>query len=111
MKIIQKQTFLKDIWNSKEIDLGDTLKIVVDVKKHLVGIDAEMHADIEQEMLESGSEQADLWGANIVLQDDSYRIEFTSFINIRPAQNNRSMEVQDEKLREQISRIITELIK
>lgn len=111
MKIIREQTSKKKILQNKEVDLGDTLKIVVDINLGLIGMDAEMHADIEQEMLEAGSAQADLWGANLILSEDPCKIEYTSFINIRPGQNNRSMEIQDKEIRERVKKIITELIR
>ncbi len=40
---------------------GDMVKAVVDLKKKLLIVDAEMHVDEEQFLLESGSKQEDLW--------------------------------------------------
>ena len=42
----------------------DMVKYVVDVERGVVAIGGEMHVDDEQVLLESGSRQADLWGAN-----------------------------------------------
>jgi len=70
-----------------------------------------MHADAEQALLEAGSRQADLWGANYYPgRGREGCIEFTSLINIRPAAGNRGMELQDPTLREIIQLVTYELI-
>ena len=91
---------------------GGMVKADVDVaKKHIV-IDAELHADIEQFMLDNGSHQNDIWGIN--LYPDQFGtpdfIEFDSMINIRPGQNNRSRYVEDADIRNQITNIVNEAI-
>ena len=63
-----------------------------------------MHADCEAAMLEHGSAQEDIWGAD--WYPDQKEVGFTSFINIRPRQGNRSMEIQDAGLKECIERIV-----
>ncbi len=62
-----------------------------------------MHYDSEQVLLEDGSAQDDLWGANWYPNDQ--RIEFESLINIRPSAGQYQMIIQDQKLREAIDRI------
>ncbi|HXY39602.1 MAG TPA: DUF5674 family protein [Vicinamibacteria bacterium] len=42
----------------------DMVKVVVDVARGVAAVGDEMHADAEQVLLEDGSRQADLWGAN-----------------------------------------------
>ena len=91
---------------------GDLVKAVVDVKSVAMAIDAAMHADEEQELLESGSAQADLWGINLypdLFGTDDF-VEFDSVINIRPVLNNRSRGVEDERLRDEIRRIVAGLV-
>jgi len=90
---------------------GDIIKGVVDVKQTTIALGGELHADAEALLLQDGSSQEDLWGFNI-FKDKSKedRLEYSSFINIRPSQNNRSMEVQDVKLTEQIKKIVDDLI-
>ncbi|PYR53062.1 MAG: hypothetical protein DMF89_00660 [Acidobacteria bacterium] len=85
----------------------DMVKYVADVTRGVIAVGGELHADAEQLLLEAGSRQTDLWGANYYPgrgRDDC--IEFTALIHIRPAQGNRSMEVQDASVRERI-RILT----
>ena len=86
------------------------VKGVVDINDRLLVIDAEMHVDQEQFLLEKGSKQSGLWGINIwpgQYGTESF-VEFDSMINIRPWQNNRSRSVDDQTLRERITAIIVE---
>lgn len=85
------------------------VKAVVDLEKEWIAVDAEMHADLEKILLEENSQQGNLWGFNI-FWGDPYRIEFTSLINIRPAQGNRGMEVTDPVTRQKIEIITRKLI-
>jgi len=61
---------------------------VVDIRRGILVGGGEMHADCEDILLEAGSEQDDLWGANWYPADQ--RIEFESLINIRLRMGNRS---------------------
>ena len=59
-----------------------------------------MHAQAESLLLEQGSRQADGWGANYSPgKGRAECIEFTSLINLRPAQGNRSMAIEDAAFR------------
>jgi hypothetical protein len=78
----------------------DMVKYVVDVERRVIAAGGEMHADAEQVLLDAGSEQAHLWGANYYPgRGPEDCIEYTSLINIRPAAGNRGMEIQDPGLR------------
>jgi len=86
------------------------VKGVVDINDQLLVVDAEMHVDQEQFLLERGSKQSDLWGINLwpgQYGTDGF-IEFDSMINIRPWQNNRSRSVDNQTLRERIKAIVIE---
>lgn len=90
---------------------GDMVKLVVDVARCAVAVGGELHADAEAILLERGSLQSDLWGANYypgLGPDDC--LEFTALINIRPSQGNRSMEVLDPAVRQRIAVIVRDLI-
>lgn len=89
----------------------DMIKCVVDVKQGLLAVDAELHSDLESMLLENGSEQDYLWGFNLYPDEtgDDF-IEFDSLINIRSWQGNRSRDVEDENVREQIREIVSKYI-
>ena len=89
----------------------DMVKFVVDVERGVAAIGGELHADAEAVLLQDGSRQADLWGANYypgLGPEDC--IECTSLINIRPSQDNRSMALEDEALRARVREIALRLI-
>lgn len=92
---------------------GNLIKATVDVKKRMMAIGGELHADEEQLLLEKGSVQVNLWGINLYPAkfNGAGFIEFDSMINIRPSQQNMSREVEDKQTRQLISEIVSELIK
>lgn len=91
---------------------GELVKAVVDVRKRLLVVDAGLHADEEQLLLETGSLQSDLWGINLYPDDYGTEnfIEFDSLINIRPAQGNRSRTVEDADIRATITKLVGEIV-
>lgn len=90
---------------------GDLVKAVVDVKKQIMAVDAEMHADEEAYLLERGLVQNDLWGINIYPDNEGEGfVEFDSMINIRPNQNNRSRSVDDPKIQKMILEIVNKIV-
>ena len=89
----------------------DMVKYVVDVERGIAAVGGELHADEEALLLEHGSRQEDLWGANYYPGKGLEGcIEYTSLINIRPAQGNRSMSIEDPALRERVRTITRALI-
>jgi hypothetical protein len=91
---------------------GGFVKAVVDLSNNSMVIDVEMHVDAEQNLLENGSKQNDLWGIN--LHPDRFGtdefIEFDSMINIRPRQHNMSRSVEDKAVRNQIVALVTKKV-
>jgi hypothetical protein len=86
---------------------GGFVKGVIDIEKKIIAIDADMHVDLEQVLLEDGSSQSVLWGINLYPGEpgDDF-LEFDSMINIRPNQNNRSRSVEDESIQNVIREIV-----
>ena len=67
-----------------------------------------MHSDCENILLENGSEQDDLWGAN--WYPFTQKIEFESLTNIRPRLGNRSIIIQDENQRIQVESVTRQIL-
>jgi hypothetical protein len=89
----------------------EVVKAVVDIKKGVMAIGGEMHADEEKFLLERGSKQEDLWGINILTEVKwSDMIEFDSLINIKPRMGNRSRGVDDPAIRARILELVGSLI-
>lgn len=113
MKLITQLTDLASLWEAKESNFEDMMKIVVDVEKEILAIDGELHADLEELLLRSGSKQEHLWGANIYpLKGKTHPdfVEFTALINIRPSLGIKTMEITDPTLRERIRTVIQTLL-
>lgn len=89
----------------------DMVKYVVDVQRGVAAVGGELHADAESLLLETGSRQEELWGANYYpgLGPEGC-IEYTSLINIRPSQGNRSMVIEDEGVRSLVREVTFRLL-
>lgn len=74
------------------------IKTVIDIDKKICSAGCDRHYESEELLLRDGSKQEYVWGGGIDLE--SKIIDFNSFINIRPTQNNTSNEIQDKKIRE-----------
>ncbi|MFM7405777.1 MAG: DUF5674 family protein [Cuspidothrix sp.] len=83
------------------------IKVAVDLERHILAGGGEMHFYCEQVLLEHGSQQQDIWAASF--RPDNKEIIFESMVNLRPRQN-RSMEILDAKIREQVASIIMEFL-
>ncbi|HJS42158.1 MAG TPA: DUF5674 family protein [Gemmatimonadales bacterium] len=94
-----------------EAQFGDMVKPVVDVERRVMAIGGELHSDEEAALIEDGSAQANLWGINLypAEQGDGW-IEFDSMINVRPAQGNRSRNVDDPVRQVRIRQVVTTLV-
>ena len=79
------------------------LKAVADVARGVLSVDCELHIDCADELIEDGSLAADLWGFNIY--PDAH-LDFVSLINIRPANGNRTMHVQDPAIQVRIRDLV-----
>jgi len=91
--------------------LGNLVKAVVDIKKEIMAVDAELHSDEEALLLKEGSEQENLWGINIYPElPAGSRIEFDSMINLRPRSGNRTRNVDNNEIRVKIISIVNRLI-
>lgn len=112
MKIIKDKIELQELKQMSKKMFDNLVKAVVDVEQGIMVVDAEMHADQEKALLETGSEQKDLWGINLYPenfgQDDF--IEFDSMINIRPWQDNRTRGVEDENIQKKIIELVNKLV-
>lgn len=90
---------------------GEMVKAVVDVRRKILALGGELHADAEAVLLEDGSAQADLWGVNVYPgKPREERVEYSSLINIRPSQGNRSISIQDPQRRAAIREVVDALL-
>ncbi|MDO5563834.1 MAG: DUF5674 family protein [Eubacteriales bacterium] len=108
MKILKEQIHIKDLAHFENNYFKDMIKCVADVKQNIIALDASMHSDLERFLLEEGCENKNLWGFNLYFDGDNIEdiIEYNSLINIRPYQNNNSMEIKDEKIKNDILKVV-----
>jgi hypothetical protein len=91
---------------------GDMVKGVIDLRRRVLFLDADMHADQEAALLAEGSAQADLWGINLYPEiGGADWLEFDSMINLRPSFGNRSRGVDDAATREAIAAFIDQVVR
>jgi hypothetical protein len=84
------------------------IKLAVDIEREVLAGGGEYHADCEEVLLEDGSLQENIWGAD--WYPDSRTVGFIALINIRPRQGNRGMEIEDPTLRRRIEAIVRRLV-
>jgi hypothetical protein len=103
---------LEEIRELATARFGDMVKGVIDLRRGVLLLDADLHADQEAELLAEGAAQRDLWGINLYpdLPGDDW-LEFDSMINLRPSFGNRSRGVEDEATREAIRDLIGRLVR
>ena len=112
MKLVQDKISNEELKEMSEKMFDGLVKAVVDIEKETMVVDAEMHADQEEFLLQQGSDQKDLWGINFYPDEVGSEdwLEFDSMINLRPSQNNRSRSVESEEIREKIISVVEKLV-
>jgi len=85
-------------------EYGTYIKVAVDVERNTLAGGGEYHADCEEALLEDGSRQEGIWGAD--WYPESRAVGFGALINIRPDQGNRGMEIENPQLRERVETIV-----
>lgn len=112
LRIVRREILRSDLAALAETQFGDMVKAVVDVKRGVMALGGELHADEEAALLDDGSRQEDVWGINLYPAETGERwIEFDSMINVRPAQGNRSRDVEDIEIRQRIGRTVASLVR
>lgn len=102
---------IKDKANANQIaDMLSTLesyiKLAVDVEKRIVAGGGELHADCEAILLNHGSRQENIWGANWLPNEK--KVTYEAMLNIAPRRNNPQMEIQDPKIRQRVEAVVRE---
>jgi hypothetical protein len=92
----------EDIEKAKE-EYKTYVKVTMDVEKEIVAIGGEYHFDAEQELLQVGCQQQQIWGGGIDLI--AKRIDFNAMINIRSGVNY-STEICDEEVKQKFTNLV-----
>ena len=87
------------------------VKFVVDIKQGIMAVGGELQADGEALLIETGSKQSNLWGANFYPSKPPLeRLEYTALINIRPRDNNFGMEISDPAIQSKVKDLAQQLL-
>lgn len=107
IKMVDKKITESEVREIAKDYYADMVKGVVDIERGILAMGGEYHMDANMVLMENGSGQQNIWGFNWYFdRTGDERIEYVSLINIRPAQGNRGMEVQDASLRDTMKTII-----
>lgn len=96
--LVSRKPFTKSHIKQLKEQFEVYIKTVIDVEKKICVAGMDRHFEGEQLLLEQGSGQSDIWGGGIDIE--TKEIDFNSFINIRPQDNNPKNEILDPELRE-----------
>ena len=88
--------------------LESYIKLAVDIERGILAGGGAMHADCESVLLDDGSQQEFIWGAD--WDPAAQQVTFESLINIRPRQNNPSMEILDSNIQEKVAEVTRRLL-
>ena len=88
--------------------LGSYIKLAVDIERGILAGGGALHADCEAELLEDGSLQEHIWGADWI--PDTEEVRYEALINIRPRQSNPAIEILDPEIRGRVGAIATRLL-
>lgn len=89
-------------------ELDPIIKLAVDIRRNILAGGGQMHADCEAALIEDGSHQEDIWGANWIPATQT--IEYEALINIRPNQKNYFMTIQDPGIKQQVENTVRQLL-
>jgi RES domain-containing protein len=89
--------------------LSTYIKLAVDIQRGILAGGGVLHADCESALLEDGSKQEDIWGAD--WNPFSQQVTFEALINIRPRQNNPSLEILDLTIQKRVAEITHQLLR
>jgi hypothetical protein len=84
------------------------IKLAVDIEREILAGGGELHADCEAALVEDGSQQHQVWGADWYALDQE--VGFGSLINIRPNQQNFTLELQLPEVRAKVEAIVRRLL-
>ena len=90
------------------LELESYVKLAVDIELYILTGGGELHSDCETMLIENGSLQDNIWGADWF--PHSQETHYESLINLRPRLGNLSMEVESEDLRAKIKVIAENLL-
>ena len=102
---------IKDKASPKQVEemlltLKTYIKLAVDIERKVLAGGGELHADCEAVLLNDGSKQENVWGANWL--PSKKEVTYEAMLNISTRRKNPSMIIQDAKVRQLVEKIVLE---
>ena len=102
---------IKDKASPKQVEemlltLKTYIKLAVDIERKVLAGGGELHADCEAVLLNDGSKQENVWGANWL--PSKKEVTYEAMLNISIRRKNPSMIIQDAKVRQLVEKIVVE---
>jgi len=111
MKIVKDKIEIAELEEMAKKMFGNLVKAMVDIEKNIMAVDAPMHADLLEFLMEQENcEPKNLWGINIYPEKSGEDfVEFDSIMNLKPALGNKTRGVESEETRKKIIGIVKKL--
>ncbi|MDZ7317128.1 MAG: DUF5674 family protein [candidate division KSB1 bacterium] len=111
IRIIEKKLSQNELLELCRVHFDTMVKFVIDIQRWKMAVGGELDADGEALLLADGSEHKDLWGGNFYpWAEPDKRIEWTSFVNVRPMDDHPFMEIQNEQVRSKAAEWVERLL-
>ena len=104
MTLTKKEPFTKEEIQKLRERFDVYIKTVIDIGSDVCSAGADRNFEMEKILLDQCSQQSNLWGGGIDV--DTKTIDCNSFINVRPADNNSSNEIQNPEKRKKFETLM-----
>jgi len=108
VQIIRSKATVQQVKNMLKT-LETYIKLAVDIERDIIAGGGVLHADCEAVLIDDGSQQENIWGADWIPLTQELRYE--ALINIRPKDNNPEMTVLNPEIRNSMKEIVEKLLK
>ncbi len=88
--------------------LGLYIKLAVDIRRGILAGGGALHADCGAVLLDDGSQQEDIWGADWI--PSTREIRYEALINSRTGQGNPAMTILDPTMRDRVAEVAQRLL-
>ena len=111
--VLSEPIHLDELIHNGEKHYSDMIKFCIDRKRRIVCIDEEMHIDMEHRLFDSGSSYEDVFGGNIMIDQDPPEIIWESHANIEQNRKlgGRGRLLTDEKTISELTDILCQWVK
>ena len=108
VQIIRSKATVQQVNNMLKA-LETYIKLAVDIERDIIAGGGVLHADCEAVLIDDGSKQENIWGADWI--PSTQELIYEALINIRPKDDNPAMTVLNPDIRDRIKEIVERLLK